>query len=98
MIHYSVVMLLTSLYFFCFQGPISLSDVKLEQCTSKRKDQAQFSDFWPTGTQPPPTWKEMTSGGATYQVAFDMIDDLINPQHGKLSIKRNLTRKLQYRY
>lgn len=73
-----------------------MSDVKLERCPSKKGDQPQLSDSWVT--QSAPRWKELVNNGATYQVTFDMLDDLISPLHDAFTIKKNTTRKLRYRY
>ena len=77
------------------QGPISLSEVKLEKCTVSRRDEPQYTES--LVDQAPLSWKDLVNSGATYQVTFDMLDDLINPLHEAYSIKRNMTRKLHYR-
>ena len=77
------------------QGPISLSEVKLEKCTVSRRDEPQYTES--LVDRAPLSWKDLVNSGATYQVTFDMLDDLINPLHEAYSIKRNMTRKLHYR-
>ena len=72
-----------------------MSEVKLEKCTVSRRDEPQFTES--LVDQAPLSWKDLVNRGATYQVTFDMLDDLINPLHEAYSIKRNMTRKLHYR-
>lgn len=81
---------------FYVQGPISLSDVKLEECNPAAQDEPQFSDS--LAVQTPLSWKELITSGVTYQVKFDMVEDLINPLNDAFSIKKNMNRKLQYRW
>ena len=42
-------------------------------------------------------WQQLISGGATFQVEFDMFDDLINPLHSAFSIPKNMSRSVRYR-
>ena len=72
-----------------------MSEVKLEKCTVSRRDEPQYTES--LVDQAPLSWKDLVNSGATYQVTFDMLDDLINPLHEAYSIKRNMTRKLHYR-
>lgn len=72
-----------------------MSEVKLEKCTISRRDEPQFTES--LVDQAPLSWKDLINSGATFQVTFDMLDDLINPIHEAYSIKRNMTRKLHYR-
>lgn len=72
-----------------------MSEVKLEKCTVSKKGEPQYTES--LVDQAPLSWKDLVNSGATYQVTFDMLDDLINPLHEAYSIKRNMTRKLHYR-
>ena len=88
-----------------FQGPVSLSDVNLEKCppatttpTTKPTTQpGKRRDEW-MNQKVAPKWQELISSDSTFQVAFDMVDDLINPLHGAFSISKDMTRSVRFRY
>ena len=88
-----------------FQGPVSLSDVNLEKCppatttpTTKPTTQpGKRRDEW-MNQKVAPKWQELISSDSTFQVAFDMVDDLINPLHGAFSISKDMKRSVRFRY
>ena len=45
-----------------------------------------------------PKWQELISSDSTFQVAFDMVDDLINPLHSAFSISKDMKRSVRFRY
>ena len=45
-----------------------------------------------------PKWQELISSDSTFQVAFDMVDDLINPLHSAFSIRKDMKRSVRFRY
>ena len=45
-----------------------------------------------------PKWQELISSDSTFQVAFDMPDDLINPLHSAFSINKDMKRAIRFRY
>lgn len=85
-----------------------MSDVRLEKCppdvktttapTTKASDQAgRRRDEW-MDQKVAPKWQDLISGDSTFQVAFDMLDDLINPLHSAFSITKDMKRSVRYRY
>ena len=45
-----------------------------------------------------PKWQELIDNDSTFQVAFDMLDDLINPLHSAFNIDKGMRRRVRYRY
>lgn len=45
-----------------------------------------------------PKWLELISSDSTFQVAFDMLDDLINPLHSAFSISKDMQRSVRFRF
>jgi len=45
-----------------------------------------------------PKWRELISSDSTFQVAFDMLDDLINPLHSAFSISKDMKRSVRFRF
>lgn len=88
-----------------FQGPVSLSDVSLEKyppatttpTTKPTTQSGKRRDEW-MNQQVAPKWQELISSDSTFQVAFDMLDDLINPLHSAFSINKDMRRSVRFRY
>lgn len=45
-----------------------------------------------------PKWQELISSDSTFQVTFDMVDDLINPLHSAFNINKDMKRSVRFRY
>ena len=44
-----------------------------------------------------PKWQELIRSDSTFEVAFDMLDDLINPLHKAFSINKDMRRSVRFR-
>ncbi|XP_078357305.1 uncharacterized protein LOC144642195 [Oculina patagonica] len=86
------------------EGPVSLSDVRLEKCppdttapTTKPTTQlGRRRDEW-MDQKVAPKWQELISSDFTFKVSFDMLDDLINPLHSAFNINKDMKRSVRYR-
>ena len=81
-----------------------MSDVRLERCppvSAPASDPAplpaQSDNKWVDETTVVPKWRELINGDDTFQVTFDMLDELINPLHNAFSIAKNMKRRVRYR-
>ncbi|KAL9983630.1 hypothetical protein ACROYT_G005829 [Oculina patagonica] len=86
------------------EGPVSLSDVRLEKCppdtttpTTKPTTQpGRRRDEW-MDQKVAPKWEQLISSDSTFKVSFDMLDDLINPLHSAFNINKDMKRSVRYR-
>ncbi|XP_078357304.1 uncharacterized protein LOC144642194 [Oculina patagonica] len=81
------------------EGPVSLSDVRLEKCPpdTSALEGTSTRDKWMMDQNVAPKWEQLISTDSTFKVSFDMLDDLINPLHSAFNINKDMKRSVRYR-
>jgi len=77
------------------EGPISISDMQIPECTSQDRASEVSDDFLAITAFP--AWKEVTQANTTIRVTFDMENDLARGMDGAVKIQKNMTREVRFK-
>ncbi|XP_078348817.1 uncharacterized protein LOC144633816 isoform X1 [Oculina patagonica] len=77
------------------EGPTSVSDMQIPECSSKDESTDTQNDF--LANTRVPTWNEITQQDKTITVTFDMENDLARGPSDLMKIQRNMSREVRFK-